>query len=190
MKGAFAFITLGVFALANLVGATPIAAPGAAEVSVAKRDLVDIDIIVTDLFNDVVVINKDYETKCKDSCTTNHVKSWCKEIADKCYVAIDKCKQLPSGHKFVKVDIIAAIVVKLLVAINVTLKFLLAKCGLLATLLIGVANLVLVLIAALNALLACLVIYCDGLLALVISLLGDVLDLVACLLCTLGLILI
>lgn len=192
MKGALAFFSLGFFALANLVGASPVAVPSN---ELVKRGDdggslidVDVDIIIGTLVEDVLVINKNYNEVCKDSCTTDHVKSWAKEVSDKCYVAIDKCGKLPKGHKFLGVEIIAALVVKLLVSINVTLKFLLSQCGLLG-LLVSIVHLVAVLIAALNSLLACLVLLVDGLLALVAKLLLEALGLLGCLICDLGVLL-
>jgi len=169
--------------------ASPIAEP-ASNALVSKRD-VELDGILTDLNTEVFAVNGKYTEICKDTCTTAHVTSYCGEVAKICYKYIDICKtKLPSGYKWKGlVTIIVDLVVKLLVEINITLKFLLGKCGLLG-IVAGVVTLVAVLIGALNALLACLALYVEGLLALVAKLLIEVLGVVGCLLCTLGLILI
>ncbi|KAF8245026.1 hypothetical protein K440DRAFT_423479 [Wilcoxina mikolae CBS 423.85] len=115
--------------------------------SLTTRDI-DIDIIVNAFFTDVKNVNSKYNSTCSGGCSQDQT-SWCSEISKLCYTAIDKCKQLPEGHKFLNLPLIAGLVYEVLLEINFTLQFLLGQCGILELLLV-VIGLVFNLIAALN----------------------------------------
>ncbi|KAF8244627.1 hypothetical protein K440DRAFT_558307 [Wilcoxina mikolae CBS 423.85] len=180
----FGLASFAFFAVTSVL-ASPVAIEQSPAV-IERRDIVDIDVIVTNLLADVKTVNGNYNLTCASTCTQTQVTSWCHEIATLCYAAIDKCKLLPSGHKFLNLSLVAGLVFQLLLDINYTLTFLLTKCGIISLLLL-VIGLVLELITALNALLTCLVIYVDGLLAAVNLLLFPIFGIARCLLVTLGL---
>ena len=64
------------------------------------------------------------------TATITDVTAYCNDIIAIINIVITKCRLIPSGHKFLDTNIIAAILFKILCEINFTLRLLLSKCGL------------------------------------------------------------
>ncbi|PWW76488.1 hypothetical protein C7212DRAFT_343683 [Tuber magnatum] len=182
MKSSFiTFLSLFFFLIGAVVAAP--AAPESAEI--IKRQIQDVDAILSEARTGVLNTNAAYSSI--DPVTTTHITKYCDEIIIIIKAARDKCKKLPPGHQFPDIDLIAKILCEILCAISATLVILLTKCGI-----IGLIALVLflvgALIAILNDLIAIVAVVCvPGLLALLLTLFLQCCGL-NCLLIVLGLV--
>ncbi|KAI5846013.1 hypothetical protein BZA05DRAFT_421257 [Tricharina praecox] len=173
MKATIFTIVPLLFLFVGSVLASPVAVSTADEQDLAARQFIELDLIVNVLYSDVQVTNKFYNTTCAEKCSPVYVVEWAKKVSFHCYDAVAKCKQLPSGYRFLNLGLIVKLVVALLVEIQYTLKFLLAGCGIPFN--IGVLGLVGNLIIALNLLLKTLARFVFGLLPAILVLLLKIL---------------